>query len=152
MAGRLSIARWRGGRFRRGAICAVVLMTTTIVVAIGLAAMAASRVERRRGAIDRDAAAARAAARAAVEWGFLQIRREANWSNLWNRDANWADRLPLQRGFFSLTRTAYDISDPINPRLTFEAKGECGDAAARLRVVIVRGAWVEDAGWTQIVR
>jgi Tfp pilus assembly protein PilX len=143
-------ARCGPGPGRRGSVCVVVLMTLMILVIIGLSAVAVARVDRRRARNVSDAAGARAAARAAVEWGLLQVRQEANWANIGLRDANWAVGLSLPPATYSLRRSAYDNSDPINPRLTLVGEGRCGNAVARYQVVIVRGAWIDQAGWTQV--
>lgn len=138
-------------RMRRGSAYLLVIMTTLIVAVIGLSALSLSRIELRRVTGMTDAAAARNAARAGVEWAFMQIRNETTWSNLGSRSAAWATNVAINGGTYSVNRTAYDNSDPVNPKLTLEAVGTYGNAVARYKVVIVRGAWVESGGWTQSV-
>lgn len=149
---RITYSRRPGRSPRRGSAYLLVLVTTLIVGVIGLSAIALGRIELRRQNQERDATSARAAARAAVEFGLLKVRNETTWTNLGTSSANWASNVPLDGSTFSLTRTAWDNTDPINPRLTLLAEGKRGDAVYRCQVVIVRGAWVEDKGWTQIVQ
>ena len=138
-------------RSRTGSAYLLVLMTVLIVTAIGLSAVALSRIELRRSSSASDALAARAAARAAIEFGFLKIRLESNWNNIGDGPANWASNVPFQNGTYSLTRTGYDNSDPINYRITLLATGTSATAVYKLQIVIVRGAWVDSAGITQVV-
>lgn len=138
-------------RVRRGSAYLLVIMTTLIVAVIGLSAISLSRIELRRVTGMTDASAARNAARAGIEWGFEQIRDETVWSNLGTRNASWATNVTINGGTYSVSRTAYDNSDPVNPKMTLEAVGTYGNAVARCKVVIVRGAWVESGGWTQSV-
>jgi hypothetical protein len=105
----------------------------------------------RRSASASDFLAARAAARAALELGFLKVRNETTWSNLNSSPAAWATSVPFQGGTYSLTRTAYDNTDPLNDRLTLLAVGTHGDAVYKLQVVIVHGTAVDSAGVTQVV-
>ena len=136
-------------RARRGSVYLLVLMTTLIVGIIGLSAVALSRVELRRERQAQDAVVARAAARAAIEFGLLKIRLTTNWSDLSGGNAAWASNVSFNGGTYSLTRTAYDNTDPINDRLTLLAIGKRGDAVCQFQVVIVGGGWIEDKSWIQ---
>ena len=136
---------------RSGSAYLLVVMTVLIVTVIGLSAVALSRVELRRSLGAADAAGARAAARAAVEFGLERIRLENNWNNLRNSSPDWAANVPFQGGAYSLTRTAYDATDPNNDRLTLLATGTYGTAIAKFQIVIVGGRWIDPGGWTQVV-
>lgn len=136
---------------RRGSAYAFVVMTAMIVTVLGLSAIALSRIEQRKSREAASLAAARAAARAAIEWGLVQIRTETTWSNISTRPAAWATNVALGNATYSLSRTAYDATDPINPRLTLRATGNAGGAQVIYDVVIIRGAWIEANGWTQVV-
>jgi hypothetical protein len=126
-------------------------MTALVVAMIGLGALAVARIERRRSDGAFDAAQASAAARAGVEYAFFMIRSETTWSNLSIRSVAWASSVPFAGGTFSVTRTAYDNTDPLNDRLTLLAVGTHGDAVYQLQVVVVGGTRVDTSGWTQVV-
>jgi Tfp pilus assembly protein PilX len=147
----LPSARRSDRRARRGSAYVLILMTTMIVTVIGLSAVALSRVELRRSNGVADARAARGAARAAIEFGFLKIASETTWSNLGTSNPAWATNVSFHGGSFSLTRLAYDNTDPLNDRLTLLAVGTHGEAVFRLKVVIVGGTRIESEDWTQVV-
>lgn len=136
---------------RRGSAYALVLIAAVLVTLMGVSAAAVSRVEIRREKDSRDAVAARAAARAALELGFVMIRLESDWNALVTRDAVWASSTDFNGAQYRLTRTGYDTSDPANPKLKLLALGMFGDARVQFEAVIVRGAWVEGSGWKRVV-
>ena len=143
--------RTRGRLERSGSIYVLVLMTSLIVAIIGLSSVAVSRIELRRNASMSNAAAARAAARAGVEYALYKVRSETTWSNLQTGSATWATNVPFQGGTYSIARTAYDNTDPLNPRLTVLSVGTHADAVYKLRVQIVAGSRIESTGWAQVV-
>ncbi len=136
---------------RHGSAYAIVVMVAMIVSVLGLSAVALARVEQRKSREAASIAAARAAARAAIEWALIQVRVETSWANVSARPAAWATNVALGNATYSLSRTAYDATDPINPRLTLRATGKSADAEVIYDVVIIRGAWIEANGWTQVV-
>ncbi len=105
---------------RPGTIYVLVLMTTLIVAILGLSAVALSRIQLRRERQAHDAASARAAARAAIEWGFMKIRLETNWNNLLTGNPQWATNVRFEGGSYSLTMLLFDNADPVNPETLFD--------------------------------
>lgn len=126
-------------------------MTALIVAMIGLGAVTVARLDRNRSQGALDAAQARAAAEAGVQFAMLKIRSETTWSNLSTGAAAWATKVPFGGGTYSVSRTKYDNTDPLNDRLTLLSVGTHGDAVFQLQVVIVGGWRVDSAGWTQVV-
>ncbi len=136
---------------RHGSAYVIVVMTAMIVSVLGLSAIALARIEQRKTREAASIAAARAAARAAIDWALVQIRLETNWANVSTRPAAWATNVTLGNATYSLARTAYDATDPINPRLTLRATGKSAGAEVLYDIVIIRGAWIDTNAWTQAV-
>lgn len=136
---------------RRGTAYTLVLMTTMIVGILGVSGVALARIERARAQQAANFENARAIARAAVEWGTLQIRNEPTWHTLATRGPQWAKDVPFAGGMYCLTRTNVDQSDPQNPRLSFLAEAAYRGAVVKYRFTILRGAYIEGGTWSRVL-
>ena len=93
---------------RRGAVYIVVLLSTLIVAATGLAALQLSRIQNATASGGNSFIEARTIARSAIDIGMLKIRNDPLWrTNLGN--GVWVNNQALGEGTYSLTAT-----DPID--------------------------------------
>jgi len=121
---------------RRGSAYLLVLISTALVVAIGLSGLLATRVRARISQAQIDAAEARSLARSAIEIGLQRIRDDPNWRTT-GGNGTWIDEVDFGRGTMSL-----EASDPDDGDVT-SGEGDpvvlTGDAAvgqARQRVSV----------------
>jgi len=114
---------------RRGSTYLLVLISTALVVAIGLSGLLATRVRARISQAQIDAAEARSLARSAIEIGLLRVTTDPDWRSTWG-SGPWISDRPLGEGTLSLEVEDPDGSigdDPSDP-FVLTGIGEQGDA------------------------
>lgn len=125
---------------RRAGIYIMVLAFSLIVAVIGVAGMAAVRIERRFAEGDNDVTQARLHARSAIELGMFWMSQEQNWRTKFP-NAGWAGEQPLGDGSLSLEALDPldgDLSDdPADPVILI-GTGTSGQARHRAQVRLVR--------------
>ncbi|MFN0137765.1 MAG: carbohydrate binding domain-containing protein [Phycisphaerae bacterium] len=128
----------RKSRIRRASAYALVLMSSMLVVVIGISALTTTRIQGRGAADLESAAAARIAARSAIELGMYMVRENPDWrADLGN--GAWKARTTLGNAAFKI-----DAEDPIdgNPAnnyddpIVIKATGTAGAATQALQATM----------------
>jgi hypothetical protein len=99
-------------RHCRGSIYLYVLASSLLVTILGLASLAAVRLQMRSERLARDSAGARIYAVSAVEMGLLQVKQNSNWRTAWT-NGPWLNNQSIGAGQFTLQGT-----DPVNGSLS----------------------------------
>ena len=142
--------RRASARNRRGSVYVFVLLTASFVTAVGLAGVAASRVQLRTSGSSDKSTAARLSALAAIEIGIHMVRNDTNWRSTLG-SGNWITDQPFADGTFSLDAIFDDLadSDPDNDKLTLTGTGVYGQSVHKTEVSIVGGLTPEQGSWAQ---
>lgn len=113
-------SRRRHPAHRRGALYVIVLAAATMVMIIGLAAIATTRIERRAQRSANDFAIARGGARSAIELGFAGMLGDDAWRDSYKSGVPWYEDRAIGGARVTLTVTdpldndlADDPSDPV---------------------------------------
>lgn len=128
--------RWRGRQ--RGSVYILVLGVSLLVTVLGVSALMATRVERDRSVLDRDAQQARRYAESAIDLALLKINNDTGWRGTYTHDS-WTGEQAFGTGAIDwklVDPTDTDLADDASQNVDLVALGKVGEARQMVQVTL----------------